>query len=423
MAALGPFEEPPVVAVAVSGGADSLALTLLAKAWAGSRQGKVIGLTVNHGIRTEAAAECRQVGAWLASLGVEQHVLVRRGALPKSGIQAAARAARYRLLTDWCRQNGVLHLLLAHHQDDQIETFLMRLERRSGLDGLAGMSALSSLAGVRLLRPLLGTPKSQLVELLEDRGQDWIEDPSNRDPAYRRSQLRRRLARLTAADRAGLARTVSAFGEHRQAMSAVTSDLAAVAVDLHPAGYAILSLSQYGAASAAIRRRLLTRLLMCIGGTRYPPRAGRVSAIDDWLVGRGADVGRTLAGCRLLPSPGHLLICREVGRLRETRRVRAGDDVRWDRFSIRIADDNRLSEDGDLHVRRLGAEGWRQIDDMAFTTLPRPVRASLPSLWRGDRLLSGPHIPHICCKNDTKALFSAVFDPRHSLVSASFTLA
>ena len=423
MAALGPFEASPVVALAVSGGADSLALTLLAKAWMASRQGKLIGLTVDHGIRPEAAAECRQVGAWLAQRKIEHHILVRRGALPKSGVQAAARQARYRLLTDWCRRSGVLHLLLAHHRDDQVETFLMRLERHSGLDGLAGMSALSSFGGVRLLRPLLNTPKAGLVQLLESRGQDWIEDPSNRDPVYRRSQLRRRLSRLSMSDRAGLAGTVRAFGEHRQAMSAMTSDLATAAVDLNPAGYAHLRLSRYGSAPVAVRRRLLTRLLMCIGGTGYPPRVDRIAAMDDWLVGAGGGAGRTLAGCRLLPSHGRVLICREVGRLTETRHVRPGDAVRWDRFSIRIAGDNRLPVGGDLHVRRLGVEGWRQMDETAFTTLPTAVRPSLPSLWRDDRLLSGPHIPGICSESDAEPLFSAVFNPSQSLVSASFTLA
>ena len=423
MAALGPFERAPIVAVAVSGGADSLALTLLADEWAGGRRGRVIGLSVDHGIRPAAAGECRQVGVWLDELGIEHHILDWRAPPPSSGVQAAAREARHRLLTDWCRRNGILHLLLAHHRDDQVETSLMRLQRRSGLDGLAGMSALSSIGGVRLLRPLLDTPKSRLVELLENRGQAWIEDPSNRDPAYRRSQLRRRLSRLSMSDRDGLAATVRALGEHRQAISAMASDLAAVAVDLHPAGYAYLTRSRYGVAPAAVRRRLLARLLMCIGGTRYPPRAGRLAAVDDWLVGPAGDAGRTLAGCRLLPGDERVLICREVGRLKETRRVRPGDAARWDRFSIRIAADNRLSGRGELHLRRLGAEGWRQMDEMAFTTLPRPVRPSLPALWCGDRLLSAPRIPHICCKNDTKALFSAVFDPHHPLVSASFTLA
>ncbi len=423
MAALGPFEDAPVVAVAVSGGADSLALTLFADAWANGRNGKVIGLTVDHGMRPEAAAECRQVGVWLAQRGIEHHTLVRHGPLPASGIQAAARQARYDLLTGWCRQNGVLHLLLAHHRDDQVETFLMRLERHSGLDGLAGMSALSVVAGIRLLRPLLTTPKLQLVELLEQNDQCWIDDPSNRDPAFRRSHLRRRLSRLTAAELAGLTRTVHAFGQHRRAMSAMTSDLAAAAVDLHQAGYACLSLSRYGAAPMAVRQRLLSRLLMCIGGSFYPPRAGPLAALDGWLVGSDTSGGRTLGGCRLLLGPGRLLICREVGRLRETVDVVPGWQGRWDRFSIRIADGIRLSDDGMLQVRRLGAEGWRQIAETAFTTLPRAVRPSLPSLWHCDRLLYAPHIPLICPKSDTEPPFSAIFSPPQSLVSDSFTLA
>ena len=423
MAALGPFERAPVVAVAVSGGPDSLALTLLANAWANARRGKAVGLSVDHGLRPEATDECRRVGAWLGGWGIEHHTLVRRGAAPTRGVQAAARQARYRLLTDWCKRYGVLHLLLAHHRDDQAETFLMRLERGSGLDGLAGMSVLSADGGVRLLRPLLATPKADLIELLTQKQQDWIEDPSNRDPAFKRSQLRRRLSQRSAAAAAALARTARDFGVHRCAVSAMTSDLAAAAVDLYPAGYARLTLRRFGGAPAAVRRRLLGRLLMCVGGTPYPPPANRLAALDGWLSGPDAVRGRTLAGCRLLPRPECLLICREVGRLPEAIRVAPGFAGRWDRFAIRVGQRDRGLNTDDIRVRRLGADGWRQIAETVFTTLPAPVRPALPSLWRGNRLLSAPHIPYNYPESDTEPAFSAVFEPRQSLVPASFTLA
>ncbi len=423
MAALGPFEDAPVLAVAVSGGADSLALAVLAGAWTAGRGGRVVGLSVDHGLRAAAAGECRQVGTWLAGLGMAHHTLTYHGAPPTRGIQAAARDARYRLLTDWCRANGVPHLLLAHHRDDQVETFLMRLARGSGLDGLAGMPALSRFAGVRILRPLLGLPKARLVGLLENRGQDWIEDPSNRDPAFRRSRLRRRLARLTAAELAGLAATARAFAGHRQAVSAMASDLAAAAVDLHPAGYAELSPARYAAAPAAIRRRLLARLLMCVGGGGYPPRADRLSALDGWLAGPAATAGRTLAGCRLLPRPGRVLICREAGRLTETRSVVPGERLRWDRFRLRIADGERLADGDGLRVRRLGTAAWRQLDETGISALPGAVRPGLPTLWRGDRLLSGPHFAFQPRKSASQPLLSAVFAPAQALVPDGFTLA
>ena len=197
--AFAPFEPAPRLAIAVSGGADSLALTLLAQAWAAVQGGAVTALTVDHGLRPEATAEASQVGTWLSARGIEHRILAWRGPLPSHGIQAAARKARFRLLEEWCADAGVLHLLLAHHQDDQAETLLLRLMRGSGSDGLAGMSADVERAQCRVLRPLLPVPRARLVATLHRLGQSWIEDPSNRDHRYARARLRQGLTPLAEA--------------------------------------------------------------------------------------------------------------------------------------------------------------------------------------------------------------------------------
>lgn len=121
LAALGGFEAAPLVAVAVSGGPDSLALAILADRWARARGGEICALSVDHRLRPDSAEEIRRLAGWLAARGVRHDVLVRAGPKPASGIQAAARAARYRLLAAWCREHGCLHLLTAHHRDDQVE--------------------------------------------------------------------------------------------------------------------------------------------------------------------------------------------------------------------------------------------------------------------------------------------------------------
>ena len=156
MAPLGPFERPPSVAVAVSGGSDSFGLGLLLADWVRDRGGQLIVLTVDHGLRAEAAAECARVAEIFAAIpNCSAHVLQWRGEKPEHGLQAAARAARYGLLADWCRAHGVLHLAVGHTADDQAETVAMRQAHGSGPLGLAGMAALRPEAGVRLLRPLL----------------------------------------------------------------------------------------------------------------------------------------------------------------------------------------------------------------------------------------------------------------------------
>lgn len=140
MAPLGPFEREPRLAVAVSGGPDSMALLLLAQEWAAARGGRVSALTVDHGLRAELSAEAAQVAQWAGLLGVSHVALTWIGDKPTADIQAAAREARYCLLEEWCAASGVFHLLLAHHRDDQAETFLLRLARGSGLDGLAAIA-------------------------------------------------------------------------------------------------------------------------------------------------------------------------------------------------------------------------------------------------------------------------------------------
>ncbi|WP_158044976.1 tRNA lysidine(34) synthetase TilS [Skermanella pratensis] len=187
---LGPFEPRPRVAVGVSGGPDSLALCLLLKAWADRSGGSLLALTVDHGLRHNAAEEAVQVGSWLAARGIAHDVLRWEGSKPASGIQAAARDARQRLLADRCRSEGILHLVLAHHLEDQAETTLLRFAKGSGPDGLAGMSPLRETGAVRILRPLLGMPRARLKAVLEAAGQPWVEDPSNRSAAFARVRLR-----------------------------------------------------------------------------------------------------------------------------------------------------------------------------------------------------------------------------------------
>ncbi len=232
MARLGPFERAPHLAVAVSGGPDSLALTLLLAEWAHNRNGRVDALTVDHRLRAESTAEAEQVGRWLAPLpGVTHRILPWTGPKPDSGIQAAARAARYWLLSAYCRDHAILHLCVAHHRDDQAETHRLRAGHGSGTLGLAGMSAVRPLDGVRLLRPLLSVAKPELLALLAAREQSWISDPSNSNPAFERVRLRATADTETAAhDIAALHR----LGLERQRLESAAASILAERLLVHP---------------------------------------------------------------------------------------------------------------------------------------------------------------------------------------------
>ncbi len=190
---LGPYEIQPIIAIGVSGGIDSLALAFLANEWIRTINGTIIALTVNHNLRIEATEEAKAVGIILQANGIEHRVLDWQHDKITSNIQELAREARIRLLTQWCQQKNVLHLMMAHHAQDQAETVLMQMCRGSGVNGLSGMSAVNIVNKVRVLRPLLNVPKSQLKRALLKYSDSWIEDLSNSNPKFMRSVARQAL--------------------------------------------------------------------------------------------------------------------------------------------------------------------------------------------------------------------------------------
>ncbi len=180
------------VAVAVSGGSDSMALLRLAADWKNKPFGPsyVVALTVDHGLRTESAAEAAQVKQWCAVLGVDHFTLQWAGEKPATGIQAKARNARYDAMCQWCRQNNVAVLMTAHTADDQAETVLMRQQRTSTDRSLAAIWPENEWLGVKLFRPLLNERRQALRDYLNGLGQTWLEDPSNSNDAFERVRIR-----------------------------------------------------------------------------------------------------------------------------------------------------------------------------------------------------------------------------------------
>lgn len=392
MAPLGPFETAPRIAVAVSGGADSMALALLAERWARDRDGRITALTVDHRLRPESAEEARSVAGWLGARGIAHRNMQWRGAKPRTGMQAAARTARYGLMQEWCRQQGCLHLLVAHHRQDQAETYLIRLEAGSGPDGLAGMAAVSERHHVRLLRPLLGLDKERLRATLRGQSQDWIEDPSNRDEAYARSRLR-----AGAGPAPGECENICLpLGRRRAALEAETAALLARIAVVDGAGFCRFERIALAAADPGIARRALARMLVTIGGAVHGPRGKRLDRLLNALAGTESFTARTLAGCRIVPHRGDILVCREPAAAGARVAITGTGAYRWDdRFTLHIA-----SIDGGggeaLEIARLGRDGWAQLSAADPTSrakpIPRPVRPSLPAVFAGARLLAAPHL-------------------------------
>jgi tRNA(Ile)-lysidine synthase len=381
MAGLGPFEPSPRVAVAVSGGADSLALALLAQDWARAQGGSVLALVVDHGLRAASAAEARLAIARLASRGIAARLLAVSDLPRGSALAARARTARYRALTAACAEAGILHLLLGHHAADQAETVLIRDLGGSGPDGLAGMAALVEMPSLRLLRPLLGVPPGRLRAGLRAAGMAWTEDPSNADPAALRPRLRtlrRDRAGIGPATRA-LVAGAAAHAATRAAQEVAIAAILAARVRIHAEGYAVLSPGPLPAAA-------LAALLRAIAGAAFPAATEAVAALA------AAPAPATLAGVRLLPAgrlgPG-LLVVREAAAM--TPEVAARPGAVWDgRF--RVLPGATLA-DGLM----LGPLGAAAAALRSRTPLPSAVLLTLPALRRGGVLVAVPHLgydPH-----------------------------
>ena len=284
---------PPrgAVAVAVSGGPDSLALLLLAAA---AFPQAARAATVDHGLRPESAAEAALAAAACARLGVPHRILKveveRRG----EGLQAAARSARYRALGGWMREEGLGLLLTAHHADDQAETLLMRLMRGSGVAGLAGVRArIPFPAGgsdALLCRPLLAWRREELAEIVRAAGLKAADDPSNRDEAYDRARLRARLAEAPWIEPEPLARSAATLAEAEEALQWVAEQSFAECVGRD--GHAVV-LAPEGL-PAEILRRLVLRCLRETDADAAP-RGHEVTRLIETLRGGGA---ATLAGVR-----------------------------------------------------------------------------------------------------------------------------
>ncbi len=186
------WKAAPAIVLAVSGGPDSVALMWLAARWrrAMARGPRLFAVTVDHGLRAEAAAEAREVKRLARALNVPHRTMRWRGTKPKTGLPAAAREARYRLLAQVAQESGATHILTAHTRDDQAETLLMRLLRGSGIAGLAAMARETERDGVLLARPFLDISKSQLIATLKKANIGFADDPTNRDVNFTRPRLR-----------------------------------------------------------------------------------------------------------------------------------------------------------------------------------------------------------------------------------------
>ena len=405
--ALGPFEPAPHLAVAVSGGSDSMALALMAHDWAQARGGQITVLTIDHGLRPESAQEVQQVAQWMASHGIACEIM--RIEVPREGnLQAHARDARYEALTTWCRTHNVLHLCLGHHRDDQAETIALHRARGATADGDSGMAAVSLRQGVRLLRPLLGHSKHWLQTQLYLRGQSWLEDPSNTSDAYARNRLRGTLSSknlLAVATHKGLLRAQREYHFAREV---------APIVQLYTEGYATMTLAAFRALPEAQASLLLANLLRTLSGAPSRPRAHETKRMLRMLRLLPKAV-TTLAGYRMEHDGITASFVRESGRIRSHFFLPASGHMRYDgRFDLHWQNIPPAA-----FISSLGHLPRRKREQLA-PHLPKAVMETLPALQGVADVLCVPHIGYAHPSMPADARFSVTFSPAKPLAASPF---
>jgi len=341
------------VALAVSGGSDSMALLRLAAHWAAATHPglRLSVLTVDHGLRAASAAEAQAVARWASAIGLSHHVLRWEGPKPETGLQARARAARYGLLTGWCRAEGAGLLLTGHTQDDQAETVLMRLSRTLSPESLAGIPLHGAWDGVPLFRPLLGATREALRAHLSAMGQEWVDDPSNADPRFERVRVR---SALVTREADGITRQrLAALAEASARTATLLERCARTWMSRHlqedMAGVCHVPGAAFNALPPALRARILAHVIRHYGGGGQP-EADELRRLLDWLAaGPGQGAPRcTLGGAVLGLRQKSSWIAREAGRIDpEPLIVPESGTALWDRrFRITAPPGARVSPAG-----------------------------------------------------------------------------
>jgi tRNA(Ile)-lysidine synthase len=372
---------PPLkLGVAVSGGGDSVALLHVLAGWARDGGPELSAVTVDHGLRAEAAAEAAGVAAMCNALGVPHDTLRWQGWDGTGNLMDAARRARIGLIADWAQERGIGAVALGHTMDDQAETFLMRLARGSGVDGLVGMSRMRFASGVQWERPLLAIGRDELRQYLLQKRVAWVDDPTNDDTAFDRIKMRQALALLAplGITKERLAGTAGRMATAKFALQMSAYDFVKAAAREIAGGFEI-DLPAFRRIPDETQLRLLAAAVRWVSASDYRPRLdASYEALANVMLHRK----RTLSGCILQSDATHIRITREP---RAVATLTGPTDQPWDK---------RWHLTGphapDLEIRALGTDGLRQAKDWRATGIPRDTLIVTPGVWRGQTLVAAP---------------------------------
>ena len=392
-----------ILGVTVSGGGDSVALLFLLAEWANKNNRKVCVATVNHNLRDAAASEAAFVADLCKALDFEHTILEWKGWAGTGNLQNAARNARKLLLTEWCAEYGVSAVALGHTQDDQAETFLLRLARGSGLDGLSAMQAASGKDPV-WIRPLLKVGRQELRDYLTHIGQDWIDDPSNDDKSFERVKIRKSLPLLAELGLTieRLSQTAEGLQAPRFALEKMTQDGAYRCCKPNKYGVVEIDINKLQKEPLDVQYRLLSYSMSWVSGAVYRPRFKSLRATYDNLL---EGCSQTLAGCFFkIDKKSNLVVMRELSSLPFMQLKNTTYDGRWQVFA---------NNDDNVSIGPIGEKGLPQIENWRELGVLRDILLQTPAIWDRGTVVSAPLVGFdgkiaISLKTDLKLFYKDI---------------
>ncbi|MFN7038613.1 MAG: tRNA lysidine(34) synthetase TilS [Alphaproteobacteria bacterium] len=420
MSKLGEFEDNPIIAVAVSGGVDSVALAFLANTWIKLRQGKIIALTINHNLRPESNKEAEQTKKLLIENQIEHHIIKwNYSNKPTSNIQNKAREARYNLLTEWCKNHNIIHLILAHHEDDQAETFMLRLERGSGLKGLACMASSSIKNGVRIVRPLLGFKKQQLYQYAISKKLNWIEDPSNQSDKYRRNIVRKKLNDNNVSSEK-LANTAKNLGRARVSLEKICAIHLVKLVKIFSLGYAVIDFKHFIILPEEEALTILSQVIRTIGSDAIGLRLNSLERLYQKLRTGNLYSTQTLGECKIsfLENKKDIIIYREI-RHKQPKITFETNSINFDnKFKIILQENLEFSN---TKWDYLTNQAWNKIVKVnkdLKDIFPKIILPTLPCLIKDSEILAIPSINY--SKDKLFKKLKIYFNPHNTVTKNLF---
>ena len=288
------------IAVAISGGCDSTALTLALNDFCKKNKIKIQGLTIDHGVRKNSKIEAKKVGELLKKFKIPHKILtIPKKQIPQKNIEANLREIRYEILTNFCKKNDIEFLFVGHHLGDIAENFIIRLFRGSGLDGLSPIQKISEINGIKIIRPFLEISKDELKNYLIAKNIEWFEDETNDDDKFLRNKIRKFLASFD--DKNLLEKRIYnaslEISKTRDFFDEIMSGYELEIIEQTSENLILINRRKFGEVNQAIALKILAKILMKIGDKKYKPRKEKLIRFYQYLIADGAIKKREFYGC------------------------------------------------------------------------------------------------------------------------------